>query len=331
MEGLPENFNKEQPENIPLSDSSDKKFCKNCQSELNGNFCSFCGQKADTHRINFKFLLHEIQHGVFHVDKGILFTLKELFTRPGKMINGYLQGKRVSHFKPVALVFILGTLVFLEYHLVFKTKDNKGVVNFKTSDTLSGEDKENLQKILKFVNVDSSQIVKLKVRNDSILEAKSHIGEKQDKISDEEWDEGFDYERGKKYGEFIKKWGKEHPALLLILFLPIGAFSLYLSFFKYRKQYNYAEYLVIFCFLSAQIILVQMIAIPISYFTGFKNIFIWISIGIGTWSLFELFNKKTKKRYIILRLALGFFYAFMLTVITIALITTFIALIDNMF
>ena len=231
MEGLPENFNKEQPENIPLSDSSDKKFCKNCQSELNGNFCSFCGQKADTHRINFKFLLHEIQHGVFHVDKGILFTLKELFTRPGKMINGYLQGKRVSHFKPVALVFILGTLVFLEYHLVFKTKDNKGVVNFKTSDTLSGEDKENLQKILKFVNVDSSQIVKLKVRNDSILEAKSHIGEKQDKISDEEWDEGFDYERGKKYGEFIKKMGQRAPcAFAYIIFTYRRFFFVFIVF-----------------------------------------------------------------------------------------------------
>lgn len=37
----------------------------------------------------------------------ILYTTKELFTRPGHTIRDYLNGKGVKHFKPFAYVFIL--------------------------------------------------------------------------------------------------------------------------------------------------------------------------------------------------------------------------------
>ncbi len=90
--------------------------CKNCQNTFEGNFCSNCGQSADTHPINFHFLWHDIQHGLFHVDKGILFTCKELVTRPGKSINEFLEGKRVKHFKPFSMVIVLGTIFGILYH-----------------------------------------------------------------------------------------------------------------------------------------------------------------------------------------------------------------------
>ncbi|MBC8155688.1 MAG: DUF3667 domain-containing protein [Bacteroidetes bacterium] len=79
------------------------KHCQNCNSELNGNFCSHCGQSSNTHRLNFHFLWHDIQHGLLHIDKGILYTTKELFTRPGHSIREFLLGKRVKHFKPISL------------------------------------------------------------------------------------------------------------------------------------------------------------------------------------------------------------------------------------
>jgi hypothetical protein len=81
--------------------------CLNCQAPLTGKFCSQCGQAAATHRINIHFLWHDIQHGLLHVDKGILFTARELFTRPGNSIREFLEGKRVKHFKPFSLVLIL--------------------------------------------------------------------------------------------------------------------------------------------------------------------------------------------------------------------------------
>lgn len=92
------------------------KICKNCQAEITGNYCAHCGQKSDTHRINFHFLWHDIQHGLFHVEKGILYTAKELFTRPGHSIREYLEGKRAQHFKPVSLVIVLAGIYGLLTH-----------------------------------------------------------------------------------------------------------------------------------------------------------------------------------------------------------------------
>lgn len=90
--------------------------CKNCDQNLTGNYCNNCGQSAETHRLNFHFLWHDIQHGLFHFDKGVLYTSKQLLTRPGASIREFLEGKRVKHFKPLSLVIILATIYGLLYH-----------------------------------------------------------------------------------------------------------------------------------------------------------------------------------------------------------------------
>lgn len=101
-----------------------EKRCRNCSQHLlmHQKFCHECGQRTDTHRINFHYFLHEVPHSIFHVDGGILFTLKELFTRPGHTIREYLEGKRQPHFKPVMLVLIMGSVCALIQYLV---KDKK--------------------------------------------------------------------------------------------------------------------------------------------------------------------------------------------------------------
>ncbi|MCC9071463.1 DUF3667 domain-containing protein [Flavobacterium sp. F-65] len=90
--------------------------CKNCDQDFTGNYCNNCGQSTETHRLNFHFLWHDIQHGLFHFDKGVLYTAKQLLTRPGASIREFLEGKRVKHFKPLSLVIILATIYGLLYH-----------------------------------------------------------------------------------------------------------------------------------------------------------------------------------------------------------------------
>ncbi|PBJ15656.1 DUF3667 domain-containing protein [Flavobacterium sp. ACN6] len=90
--------------------------CKNCHQVFNGHYCNNCGQPADTHKINSHFLWHDIQHGLLHFDKGILYSLGQLFTRPGNSIREFIEGKRVRHFKPLSLVVLLGTLYGFLYH-----------------------------------------------------------------------------------------------------------------------------------------------------------------------------------------------------------------------
>jgi hypothetical protein len=106
--------------------------CKNCNNLYDGNYCNHCGQSANTHEINFKSILHEVQHSLLHIDKGILYTTKELLLRPGKTISDYLNGKRVKHFKPFAYIFILSTiyaiLTKLSHKAIFLNSFIKGII-----------------------------------------------------------------------------------------------------------------------------------------------------------------------------------------------------------
>jgi Protein of unknown function (DUF3667) len=90
--------------------------CLNCDTVLQGKYCSNCGQSAETHKIDVHFLWHDIQHGLLHLDRGILFTTKELFTRPGNTIREFLEGKRVKHFKPISFVLVLAGIYGLLFH-----------------------------------------------------------------------------------------------------------------------------------------------------------------------------------------------------------------------
>jgi hypothetical protein len=93
-----------------------KLNCKNCNHIYTGHYCSNCGQTAETHQLNFHFLWHDIQHGLFHFDQGILYSGKQLFTRPGHTIREFIEGKRVRHFKPISMIIVLATFYGFLYH-----------------------------------------------------------------------------------------------------------------------------------------------------------------------------------------------------------------------
>ncbi|WP_396142609.1 DUF3667 domain-containing protein [Flavobacterium sp.] len=91
------------------------KKCLNCEFEVHENFCCNCGQKTDIHRINFKnFITHDFLHGLFHVEKGMLFTAKESLIRPGKAALDYIEGKRVRYYNVFYFILLLiGLNLFL--------------------------------------------------------------------------------------------------------------------------------------------------------------------------------------------------------------------------
>lgn len=91
--------------------------CKNCNHSYNGNFCPNCGQKKTVSRFTFKHLTHDFIHGFFHVDKGLFFTIKELFVRPAGMITDFIQGKRVQYFNPFTYLLLVSVVAgFLHQH-----------------------------------------------------------------------------------------------------------------------------------------------------------------------------------------------------------------------
>lgn len=110
-----------------------KTNCKNCAASFEGSYCNHCGQSAHTHRIDAHYLLEDVEHGLLHYDKGIGYSLKRLFTKPGMEIRNYLMGKRVGHFRPISLSIILATLYALVYHFAgvkIMNSDNEESVLF---------------------------------------------------------------------------------------------------------------------------------------------------------------------------------------------------------
>lgn len=95
---------------------SSNQLCLNCSGHVSKKFCPNCGQKTETHRITFKhFFLHDILHGVWHFERGILFTLKEALVRPGNAALDYIAGKRVRYYNVFYLVLVLiGLGIFFE-------------------------------------------------------------------------------------------------------------------------------------------------------------------------------------------------------------------------
>lgn len=89
--------------------------CLNCEKELTDEFCSGCGQKSDTHRISFgNFIFHDVLHGTFHIEKGMLFTAKQALLSPGKAALDYISGKRKRYYNVFYFILIaIGWLLLL--------------------------------------------------------------------------------------------------------------------------------------------------------------------------------------------------------------------------
>ena len=94
-------------------------LCKNCRLELNGKFCSNCGQPATLKRIDAHYIKHEIEH-VLHLEKGIFYTIKELVIRPGKSVRQFISEYRNRLVKPIIFIIVASLIYSLVnnfYHI----------------------------------------------------------------------------------------------------------------------------------------------------------------------------------------------------------------------
>ncbi|MGH2553873.1 MAG: DUF3667 domain-containing protein, partial [Chitinophagaceae bacterium] len=61
-----------------------------------------------------KNLLHDLPYAVWHIDKGIVYNIIQLFKRPGYAIKDYLEGKRKPFYHPLSfMLIILATMYVL--------------------------------------------------------------------------------------------------------------------------------------------------------------------------------------------------------------------------
>ncbi len=55
---------------------------------------------------------------IFQLERGIFYTIGELFLRPGIAMRGYLAGKRKRFFNSIALLLLIGSMYFILENVV---------------------------------------------------------------------------------------------------------------------------------------------------------------------------------------------------------------------
>ena len=131
--------------------------CANCGLAIAGpnqKFCPTCGQPTPAHRIDWHFLGHELEHSVLHMDRGILFSLKELMLRPGRLIRDYLDGRRANQVKPLLLIMITAALVvFLTRYVVgLEVADSMVAIGNADASRLQGDLSPQMEKVFAAFN-----------------------------------------------------------------------------------------------------------------------------------------------------------------------------------
>jgi len=114
-----------------------KKSCLNCGHSISGEFCSHCGQKADTARITPRSLIKsDILGSIWHVEARFFRTLKHVLLGPGRMAMDYISGKRIKYYNLFSLLLILFgfNVLALHFYLDLNPKeipeDSSNIVDF---------------------------------------------------------------------------------------------------------------------------------------------------------------------------------------------------------
>ncbi len=112
-----------------------KITCLDCGHIFEGKYCNNCGQPANTNRFSLVyFFSHGIVYGIFNIEKGFFFSIKELFSRPGHSIREYIKGKRskhVNYFTLLIIVSLISSMVrdYSSYHAADLVQRDKELLN----------------------------------------------------------------------------------------------------------------------------------------------------------------------------------------------------------
>ena len=102
--------------------------CNNCGNDFEGNFCPICSQKGGLGRITWKTVAKGIAELWGMNTRSLVYSLVQLFLRPGYFISDYISGKRQVSFPPVKMLAIISLLGIIVDSLT-GSGDTLGVLN----------------------------------------------------------------------------------------------------------------------------------------------------------------------------------------------------------
>lgn len=223
--------------------SEDEHVCPTCGRHYVGNFCPQCGQSSKIGRYSLKnaLLLYLDVWGLGN--RGMFRTIRDLFLRPGYMIQDYLRGMQMAYFPPFKMLFLLATLSLL----VSSGLNIKGENQFET-------EHERLEKESKDAALERSQQKENTAKAVNGDTADREAPKKEASIST--YDKVF---------IVIDEWEQSHGALVNLAYLIPLTLLLY-PFFRHCPNIpdmRLSEFFVAMVYITN---LVTMIEIIISFF-----------------------------------------------------------------
>jgi len=86
--------------------------CENCGTQLSGKYCSVCGQPAIDYRRSFRHVIVDVLDSFLNWDSKFFATIGLLITRPWRLTNEFLSGRRVRYLHPGRLYLLASILFF---------------------------------------------------------------------------------------------------------------------------------------------------------------------------------------------------------------------------
>ncbi|MBQ4819205.1 DUF3667 domain-containing protein [Aquimarina sp. MMG016] len=196
--------------------------CKNCDYNLTETayYCQDCGAKVVKDRLTIRKIFQEFLNKVFGWDNTYLRTLRTIVVAPDKVAQDYISGIRKKFMPPFTFLLIGLTIATL----VFNAFSDK-YVEFS-----SGMLNESFYR-LQFDSAKGKNASSGNLENESNQEAFEDFVEEQIEV------------QKKSQGMILKYFN-----LFAFLSIPMYTFIAFVVFG--RKQYNYAEHLVINCYIQ---------------------------------------------------------------------------------
>lgn len=96
--------------------SEQQHQCANCHRDYTGNYCPYCSQKAGLGKVTWASVVKGVSI-VYGMDsRSLLYSLLQLFLRPGYLISDYINGERQVSFPPVKMLLLVAIIYELVIH-----------------------------------------------------------------------------------------------------------------------------------------------------------------------------------------------------------------------
>jgi hypothetical protein len=130
----------------PDAQLPDYPNCLNCGTELRGQYCGNCGQRASNRLISLWELTRDAFGDLFEIDSRLWRTLIPLLIRPGMLTKDYLEGRRARYMPPFRMYLVLSVVFFVV--AFFDPRDDLSVLFEPEPETVAEEQDEPTQEAL---------------------------------------------------------------------------------------------------------------------------------------------------------------------------------------